>query len=204
MEKGIFDLEVREKRNQAFLNKARTGSKGGSRSRKGLRTPFDTMSAKDKKKLNGEVKTVMYETIIPYAELILKDEEMQKLMFTRWTEIYEVKEIKEQMKIGTKIYYELVKNFNVPRKKRGGNVRKTKAEREKKHIAIVENKAAVAPPEEYEKPKIKPLIISRGLHLEYNGEYTADQLNKIFMKLQLLTEAEENKFSLSISLTERT
>jgi len=41
LERGIFDLEVREKKNQAYLNKARTGSKGGSRSRKGMNTPYD-------------------------------------------------------------------------------------------------------------------------------------------------------------------
>jgi hypothetical protein len=201
MEKGIFDLEVREKRNQAFLNKARTGSKGGSRSRKGLRTPFDTMSAKDKKKLNGEVKTVMYETIIPNTELQVKDKDMQKLMLKRWREIYPNEEIVKKMEISRKGYDTLVKELNLPRKpKTVIETRKGKT----KTIAIVENKAAAAPPEESEKPKIKPLIISRGLHLEYNGEYTADQLNKIFMKLQLLTEAEENKFTLSISLTERT
>ena len=201
MEKGIFDLEVREKRNQAFLNKARTGSKGGSRSRKGLRTPFDTMSAKDKKKLNGEVKTVMYETIIPNTELQVKDKDMQKLMLKRWREIYPNEEIVKKMEISRKGYDTLVKELNLPRKpKTVIETRKGKT----KTIAIVENKAAAASPEESEKPKIKPLIISRGLHLEYNGEYTADQLNKIFMKLQLLTEAEENKFTLSISLTERT
>jgi hypothetical protein len=49
----------------------------------------------------------------------------------------------------------------------------------------------------------KPMLITKGLHLEYNGDYTADQLTKIFTKLQVLTDGEENKFSLSISLSER-
>lgn len=49
----------------------------------------------------------------------------------------------------------------------------------------------------------KPMLLTKGLHLEYNGDYTADQLTKIFTKLQVLTDGEENKFSLSISLSER-
>jgi hypothetical protein len=47
-------------------------------------------------------------------------------------------------------------------------------------------------------------ILTQGLHLEYNGEFDAEQLSKIFTKLQLVTDGEENKFYLSISLTEKT
>jgi hypothetical protein len=50
---------------------------------------------------------------------------------------------------------------------------------------------------------IRPLLITKGMHLEYNGDYDAEQLSRIFTKLQLLTEGEENKFNLSISITER-
>jgi hypothetical protein len=41
-----------------------------------------------------------------------------------------------------------------------------------------------------------------GLHLNYNGIYDAEQLSKIFTKLQLLTDEENCKFKLHISLTE--
>lgn len=201
MEVGIFDLEVREKRNQAFLNKARTGAKGGSQSRKGVRTPYDTMSAKDKRKLNGEVKTVMYETIIPYSEFKLKDIDMQKLMLTRWREIYPNDKIKSEMKIHNKGYFDLVEALNVPKKARGASVgRKSK----KKSIAIIDEVESPQTPKESVTEEVVQKLISNGLHLEYNGEYTADQLSKIFTKLQLLVDSEENKFTLSISLTERT
>lgn len=202
MELGIFDLEVREKRNQAFLNKAKTGAKGGSQSRKGVRTPYDTMSAKEKRKLNGEIKTVMYETIIPYSEFKMKDIDMQKLMLTRWREIYSNDIIKEQMKIHNKGYFDLVEALNVPKKARGKSAVGRKSE--KKTIAIVETKDKPDNLDFEVAQPVKQTLITTGLHLEYNGEYTAEQLSKIFTKLQLLTDSEENKFSLSISLTERT
>jgi transposase len=204
MEVGIFDLEVREKRNQAFLNKARTGAKGGSRSRKGLRTPFDSMSAAEKRKMNGRVETVMYETIIPVAEFRLKDNDMQKLMLSRWREIYSNEDIRKQMKVSNKVYYDLVETLNLPKKPRGKHApRQSKP----KTIAIIENQQApetqtMLELEVQEEPKTK--LITNGFHLEYHGDYTADQLSKIFTKLQLLVEGEENKFSLSISITERT
>jgi hypothetical protein len=201
MEVGIFDLEVREKRNQAFLNKARTGAKGGSRSRRGLKTPYDSMSASEKKKLNGEVKTVMYETIIPYSELKMKDIDMQRLMLTRWREIYSNDEIKEQMKLHNKAYYDLIEALNLPKKARGGSVRRKSKD---KTLAIIETETKPQEPIVEATEPIQQKLITNGLHLEYNGDYSADQLNKIFLKLQLLTEGEESKFSLSISLTERT
>lgn len=197
---NIFDLEVREKKNQAYLNKARTGSKGGSKSRKGMNTPFDYMNKKERNKLNGEVQTIMYETIIPKNEFFLKDEDMQKLMLSRWCEIYPVRKIQTDMKINNKAYYELIESLGIPKKTRGGSrVRKAK------NIAIVEEevKPQIIDTKEEEKEKVKPLLISRGLHLEYNGDYNSEELSKIFTKLQLLTDGEENKFTLAISLSER-
>ena len=201
MEVGIFDLEVREKRNQAFLNKAKTGAKGGSQSRKGVRTPYDSMSRKEKRLLNGEVKTIMYETIVPVTEFEVKDIEMQKLMLKRWREIYPNENIVEQMKISRKSYDALVKKLNLPRKPKtviDGRKGKTRT------VAIIEQVETQQTPKESVTEEIQQKLILSGLHLEYNGEYTADQLSKIFTKLQLLVDSEENKFNLSISLSERT
>jgi len=201
MEVGIFDLEVREKRNQAFLNKAKTGAKGGSQSRKGVRTPYDSMSRKEKRLLNGEVKTIMYETIVPVTEFEVKDIEMQKLMLKRWREIYPNENIVEQMKISRKRYDDLVKKLNLPRKPKtviDGRKGKTRT------VAIIEQVETQQTPKESITEEIQQKLILSGLHLEYNGEYTADQLSKIFTKLQLLVDSEENKFNLSISLSERT
>lgn len=201
MELGIFNMEVRDKRSQAFANRAKTGSKGGSKSRKGVRTPFDSMSAIEKKKLNGKVKTIMYETIIPIQEFKLKDTEMQKLMLTRWRELYPNSMIKEQMKLHNKAYYDLVDGLNLPPKQKAPY---SKRQGKPKTIAVVEDNTTKEI-QTLTKPTQEPIqkLLLNGLHLEYNGEYTAEQLSKIFTKLQLLVDSEENKFSLSISLSER-
>jgi hypothetical protein len=210
MEVGIFELEVREKKNQAFLQKSKTGSRGGSKSRKGMRTPYDSLKPHEKRKLNGEVQVTMYETILTKEEFDLKDKEMQKLMLTRWRELYSNKEIQSQMKLHNVSYYKLVDELGLPKKE--STPRSPRTPRKSKTIAVVDKapellefapESQVAIPEE-EPPKVKPILISKGLHLEYNGEYNADQLSKIFTKLQLLIEGEENKFNVSISLTERT
>jgi hypothetical protein len=197
MEVGIFDLEVREKKNQAYLNKQKTGSRGGSKGRKGMRTPYDSMTLKEKRKLNGEVQVTMYETILTYDEFILKDESLQKTLLTRWREIYDNQKIKAEMQMSNASFYKLVSSLGLASKKGVSRPRKAKG------VAKVEEvkTEALAPNVE---PQIKPLLISRGLHLEYNGEYSPDQLQKIFTKLSLLTEGEENHFTVSISLTERT
>lgn len=44
--------------------------------------------------------------------------------------------------------------------------------------------------------------VAEGLNLNYNGSYDVDQLNKLFTKLQLLLDGEENKFKIQLSISE--
>ena len=97
---SLFETEVREKKSQAYNNRAKTGAKGGSRSRKGMSTPYDFMSTSEKKKLNGEVEIFnMNTTILPIEEFRLKDEQMQKTMLTAWREIYDNLKIRKEFTI---------------------------------------------------------------------------------------------------------
>ena len=94
----VFLNEIREKKNHAYNNRSRTGGGGGSSSRKGVRTAYDYMSSKEKKKLNSEIEVFnMYETIIPFKEFKLKDRETQRTLLTRWRELYPNKKITEEM-----------------------------------------------------------------------------------------------------------
>ena len=94
----VFLKEIQEKKNHAYNNRSRTGGGGGSSSRKGVRTAYDYMSSKEKKKLNSEIEVFnMYETIIPLKEFELKDEETQKKLLTRWREIYPNAKIIKEM-----------------------------------------------------------------------------------------------------------
>jgi hypothetical protein len=197
----LFDLEVREKRRQVQGNRSRSGA-SGSRTRKGMRTPYDSMNARERKKLNGEVVvTKMYETIIPKEEFLLKDLETQKNMLIRWREIFSNEKIKKEMGIHNKGYYDLVEAFDLPKKARGGS--KPRVGKKKTAEANLNEIKEQEPKKEIQEQIPEPKLITRGLHLEYNGDYTAEELSKIFLKLQLITEGEENKFTLAISLTER-
>lgn len=214
MEKSIFDLEVREKKNQAFLNKAKTGAKGGSSSRKGMRTPFDFMSKQEKKNLNGEVKvTNMFTTILEWNEWNLKDKETQKELMTKWREVYPNTEIMKTLQIGrdkpfnSQSFADIVNDLGCPKKthQNHSGVRKP---RKSKNIAIakVEEKPTLlelalehAPEPE---PQVQPILVTNGLNLEYNGEFDAEQLARIFTKMQLLVDGETNKFKISLRITE--
>lgn len=214
---GIFEREVREKKNQAFLNKAKTGSKGGSRSRRGMNTPFDYMSKKEKRNLNGEVATFNMHTILNWNEFEQKDKETQKMLLTKWREIYPNSKIQDELSVGRKSklnsqsYADIVNGLGCPKKSRAGaprgsstGVRQQRAAAITKMIKDV-NEEETAELLDLEVPKEEPkqIIVTSGLHLEYNGAYDADQLNKIFTKLQLLVDGEENKFNISISITEK-
>jgi hypothetical protein len=217
MERGIFELEVREKKNQAFLNKARTGSKGGSRSRKGMNTPFDYMSKKEKQKLNGEVRVGnMYTTILNWAEFEQKDKETKKQLLTKWREIYPNTKIMEALsegrpsKLNSQSYADIVNELGCPKKQRNTGPRKSKAKTVAINSPVIESQLEFAVPEQQQpieqkiQEQVQTMIVTKGLHLEYNGNYDVDSLNRLFTKLQLLVDGEPNKFRISLSLSEIT
>lgn len=205
----IFMDEVREKKRtgSGSFHKRGKGVKHGMNG--AFRTPYYFMSNKEKKNLSGKCEVYnMYETILSREEFALKDKETQRNMMIRWREIYSNDVIMSTMGINSAgAFHNVIKELDVPKKKKwdrtGGDLKekapKPKKEKASKSVAI--NSQLELVPEETE---VKPILISRGLHLEYNGEYDSEQINRIFTKLQLLTEGEENKFSLSISLSERT
>ena len=209
----LFNEDVREKRKtgSGSFHKRGKGVKHGLSG--ALRTPYYYLSTKEKKKLNGEVKvTFMYETIIPIDEFRLKDEEIQKAMLTRWREIYDNSQIKKGLGIANSPYYKLIDSLNLPKKPRGGanNTGENKI-RKAKAAAISNKKTLLDFAQEKEEPKQEiqekietevVKLITRGLHLEYNGTYDIDSLNRLFTKLQLLVDGEPCKYNISLSLSE--
>jgi hypothetical protein len=208
----LFFEDVREKKKTgrgAFHMRGK-GVKHGFNG--ALRTPYHFMKTKEKKKLDGEVVSYnMYETILHKDEFFLKDEATQKMLLTRWREIYDNDVIVNAMGIYKSVYFKLAKDLDVPKKPRGGvqpRTGKTKKKKAPKFVAINESTITDLPQtqltmEVEDKPKLEQKLITTGLHLEYNGDYDAEQISKIFTKLQLLVEGETNKFNLAISVTER-
>lgn len=209
----LFKEDIREKKKTgsgAFHMRGK-GVKHGFNG--ALRTPYHFMKTKEKKKLDGEVVSYnMYETVLRKEEFLLKDEATQKMLLTRWREIYDNDIICEAMGTFKNQYFKLCKDLGVPNKPRGGRIAragKTTKKKEPKMVAITE---VTSKEPMYEtqldleietKPEVKPKLITNGLHLEYNGDFDSEQISKIFTKLQLLVEGETNKFNLAISVTER-
>lgn len=221
----MFNEDIREKKKigRGSFSMRGKGVKHGMRG--ALKTPYHFMTSKERKKLNGKVEVSFM--ILDKEEFKLKDEETQKTLLTKWRETYSNKEIMEKMNINnSNAFNNLIDKLGVPKKYRTGAMVKekttvkptTKATPKPKQsvldLALETAKAPAleqAPPLEtksenkqadIQQAPIK--IITNGLHLEYNGIYDHEQLSKIFTKLQLITDGEENKYSLSISLTERT
>lgn len=209
----LFMEEVREKKKTgtgAFHMRGK-GIRNGSN--KALRTPYHFMKTKERNQLNGEVETYnMYTTIIPREEFFLKDLETQKDLLIKWREIFDNDKIKNEMGISNKMYFDLVNELELPKKRRGGamNVKSRVKEQTQEESKVSNNLQFELPELETVQPKpiIQPetpmqKIITQGLYLEYNGDFDADELNKLFTKLQLLVDGEPNKFNISLSLTEK-
>ena len=207
----LFREDIRDKRKagSGSFHKRGKGVKHGISG--ALKTPYHYMTTKEKKKLNGEVKvSFMYETVIPMREFKLKDEETQRAMLIRWRELFENKHIIKEMGIGNNTLYGLIEELNLPKKPRGGTragagkrIAKQKAlkavsispEKEVEEIEKVEKK-------EIETEVIKTSLVTKGLHLEYNGEFDIEALNRLFTKLQLMIDGETCKYNISLYLSE--
>lgn len=195
----IFKSEILEKKKHASSNRSKTG-RGGSRSRRTGILPLDRMSAKERREYTkaGEVKvSFMYDKLIGREEFEKKEIEEQTKIMTRWRDLYTNTDIMKGLGISSNnTFYGLLKSLDVPQKRRGG-FRGRKNNTVKKEKTMLPALTPIVHQEEV----VQQLIIN-GLHLEYNGKYDAEQLEKIFTKLQLIVGGDDNKYRLSLSLTE--
>lgn len=214
----IFMDEVREKKRTGYGAFHKAGKGILSKSNKALRTPYFFMKSKERNKLNGAVETHnIFETILDWEEFSTRDRASQKMLLTKWRELYSNREIIKKLQVGrgkdfnTQSFADLVNDLGCPAKKRTAPIKRTSSGK-KKSVAILpsapkqtlleletemENKAESRIIELV--PAKKPQL---GLSLEYHGEFDQEQLSKIFTKLQLLIDGETNKFRIDLTLTE--
>ena len=217
----IFIDEIREKKRTgrgAFAMRGKGVKHGMSGA---LKTPYHFMSNKERKKLDGEVTVAnMYETIVSWKEFELKDKETQRNLLTRWREIYPNQKIMDDLgqgmgkKFNSQSYSDLVNSLGCPPKTRGGSkYRKAGITKKEKVVSIspqvsmleIETEEKASPGlklPEIQQETIKTMLVTNGLHLEYNGTYDIDSLSRLFTKLQLLIDGETSKYHISISLSE--
>lgn len=195
----MFHDEIREKKTVGRGVYSRRG-KGVRHTIRGIKTTYDFLSTKEKKKLNSEViSSNMYEKIIKQEEFFKHDRETQRNMFIKWRELYSNAEIMKKAEIpGNNAFNKIIKELDIPLKQtRIPKTAKTTVRRngQSPKVEIPKNEVA----QQVQQP-VK--IIINGLHLEYNGIFDPNQLSKIFTKLQLLTDGEESDYYLTLTLTE--
>jgi hypothetical protein len=211
----LFLEDVREKKKAgrgAFSMRGKGVKHGISGA---LRTPFHFMKNKEKKKLDGEVVSYNMNSLMSYHDFEQKDFETKKMLMTQWRTIYQNNEIMDSFfdegkgkRFNAQSFANLVNELGCPPKAKGGSKARAGKGRVKKEDSVeVEPKQLLAEFKDFTKEQFpqeaKPMLITNGLHLEYNGDYDAESISKIFTKLQLLVEGEQNKFKVSISLSER-
>lgn len=206
----LFNDEVRTKKKigRGSFNKRGKGVKHGVSG--ALKTPYYYMSTKERKKLNGEVEVFYMEsTILPIEEFEQKDIEKQKELLNHWRKVFQTKDIKQKMGVSHMRFYNLMDKLGVPRSSRGGahNVKKNKKEKEESIAVSAEkmDKPVIRAVPDEKPVQQEPIqqILTKGLHLEFNGTYDTDTLNKLFTKLQLLIDGEDNEYQIYLTLSEK-
>src|SRR6476659_7935947 len=116
----LFKEDIIDKQKARSDFRAKTGSKGGSsRSRKGVRTPYDFMTAAEKKKLNGKVEvSSMYDLLLSKTEFDTYPKEKQTDILTHWREKYSNAEIMKSLEIHSPgVFNGLLEKLEIPKKR---------------------------------------------------------------------------------------
>jgi hypothetical protein len=171
---------------------------------RGVKFPYDFLSAKQKRLLNGKVEvTNMYETILHKDEFFMKDEATQKAMLIKWRELYPNSKIMEDMEINSSgAFHTVLTKLDIPKKQNRSGAGRPKSKK------VTEKPIAIKKEEKTPEPLPEPIpvtrIIANGLNLEWNGNYNCNEISKMFEKISLLVDEEtgEKKYKLRLELLE--
>ena len=197
--KTLFFDDLQESYQEDIIEKKKAG-RGAVRSKRSfkhrLRSAADLMSPYERAKYRkaGEITVSnLYDAIISREEFEKLGPNEKKARLIRWRELYSNGEIQEKLGITSNAtFHKLISELGLPRKRKGTTTKKAKT--------TVHNEMTLSPiPADQQQPV---RLITKGMNLEYNGKYTAEDLNKIFTKLQLLVDGEENEFHVSINVSE--
>lgn len=204
-----FYEDLREKKKAASGVHSKTGKNGYTGK---ILFPTDFMSRKEKyhhRKAGKVMTTNLYDNILPIAEFDkLEDyEKRNRLQYLRNT--MSAKEIQKAMGTNSKRYYEIVAELNLPKAPRtkGDGSKRTAAIKKTapkvKATAIAIQSALELEPVQQPKPEPVQEIIVNGLHLTFNGTYSAEHIIKQFLKYGALLEDEEDKYYIELKLVQK-
>jgi hypothetical protein len=197
----LFDDEIRRKQKERSALRSKTGSKGSSRSRKGVNTPYDYMTTREKRKLSSEVSVKnLFDLLLSKEEFDQYPKEKQREILSHWRDIYPNGKIMTALEIKSQgTFNQLLERLDVPKKRSWS---RSKQPKEKKKVDESESSRKEKEMDLVPLTAPAPLILD-GLDLKYNGVYQSEDLSRILTKLQLLIEGENNSFVVSIKVQEK-
>lgn len=210
-----FYEDVREKKKAASGVHHKTGKNGYVGT---MRFPSDIMSRKEKynhRKASKVMTSNLYDTIVALDEFNELEKEEQRVRMLYWRNKYSNKEIQKAMGIGNSPYYKIVDELELPKARRINGTTKPKRQAiattaKKNLLAFAEKPAPIepasiepAPPAPIpEAPPVQELIVD-GLHIVFNGTYSAEHIIKQLSKFELILDGEPDDFYIEIKLTQK-
>lgn len=200
-----FFEDVREKKKAASGVHSKTGKNGYTGK---ILFPTDIMSRKEKynhRKAGRVMTTNMYEEILPIDEFEKLEtyEQRNRLAYLRGMK--SAKEIQKEMGVNSKRYYEIVAELNLPKAPRL-KAGETPKKRTAKPKTVLEGSKmgaiAIQSSLDLEPEPVQEIIVS-GLHLTFNGTYSADHIIKQLLKYGALLEGEEDKYYVELKLMQK-
>jgi hypothetical protein len=213
-----FYSDIREKKKAASGVHSKTGSRGYVGK---MLFPSDIMSRKEKynHRKAGKVQVSnLYEEVLTVDQFEELETEDQKNRLHYWRNNYSNKDIQAKMGIGNAQFYRIVKRLDLPKaariNKQEKPKRKATAKKTLLDYAAIESQqsqlefapealpeAPPAPPEAIPAP-VQELLFE-GLHIVYNGTYTAESIQKKLSKIDLLIDGEPEEFYIEFKLVQK-
>lgn len=207
----LLQEEIKEKKQSAQDMRSRAAGKRGGR----VKFPTDLMSRKEKLKHTkaGKVTvTNIYDEILKRAEFDALEEHEQKSRLQYWRSKYNVKQIQKGMGVAAATYYNYIDGLDLPKQRKPREPRKAIATTPAKPIGKISDFiAAEQQPSllDFETTQEPPAVETKsapafldlsGLNIAYNGTYSAEDIQKLFSKLDIILDGEQSKFKIELKI----
>jgi hypothetical protein len=199
-EKAFYE-DVREKKKAASGVHHKTGKNGYVGT---MRFPTDIMSRKDKynyRKAGKVMISNLYDEILTLDEFKKLELHEKKNRMAYWRTQFSNIEIREKMGIANSPFYKLISELDLPKAPRTEKAPRTKRTAAVKTAPVAAQEVTAPAPVETPAPVQEVMV--NGLHLVYNGTYTAEQIIKQLSKFELLLDNEPDEFYIEFKLIQK-
>lgn len=203
----VFMEDIREKKKAASGVHSKTGKRGYVGK---MLFSYDMMSRKEKynHRKGGKILTTnLFDQIQTIDEFNQLETHEKKNRMQYWRNNNTIKEIQESMGISNKRFYDLITDLDLPKdrsakrpKQRRKALTKIVSDKQDAQLNFQALETALEP-----MPAAPPIqeIMVDGLHVIFNGTYSAEKIEKQLTKFMLLLEGEEDEFYIELKLVQK-